>query len=204
MNLNFSNLSHWQQTAFCAALLERMIPNYSLFSESASFGDAKVLRNQLDMIWQKLASPQNTKINIEAQLTKLEVETPDPEEFEFFGVFPALDCCMALMSIWQLMQTKPQDDTAEDIASVSRLSENTVSGYVELLLAENTSDADSDLLNESLENDVLAHPLMEWEHATQQELFNFLQFAAMSKKSCQIAKEMVLSEGLSSLGIELN
>ena len=196
MKLNFSKLSHWQQTAFCAALLERMLPNYQLFSESVSFGDVKVLRNQLDMIWQKLASPQNTKISIEAQLTKLELQTPDPEEFEFFGVFPALDCCMAIMSLWQLMQTKPQDDTAEEIESVSRLSANTVSGYVELLLGE-SSDDDVSL------DDILAHPLMTWEHETQQELFDFIQFAATSKRSCQLAKEMVLSEGMSSLGIEL-
>jgi uncharacterized protein YjaG (DUF416 family) len=196
MKLNFSKLSHWQQTAFCAALLERMLPNYQLFSESVSFGDVKVLRNQLDMIWQKLASPQNTKISIEAQLTKLELQTPDPEEFEFFGVFPALDCCMAIMSLWQLMQTKPQDDTAEDIESVSRLSENTVSGYVELLLGE-SSDDDVSM------DDILAHPLMTWEQETQQELFDFIQFAATSKRSCQLAKEMALGEGMSSLGIEL-
>jgi hypothetical protein len=194
MKLNFSKLSQWQQSVFCAALLERMLPNYQLFSESVMFGDVKILRNQLDIIWQKLASPQNTKINPEAQLTKLEVETPDPEEFDFFGVFPALDCCMAIMSLWQLLQAKPKDSTVEEVESVSRLSINSVSAYTELLMAESGEEFD----------DLSEHPLMAWELATQQELFDFVQFAATNKRSCQLAKEMVLSEGMSNLGVELS
>ncbi|HCM46655.1 MAG TPA: DUF416 domain-containing protein [Colwellia sp.] len=201
IHLPFAKLSHWHQIAFSAALLERMLPNYQMFSEAADFGNAKVLRNQLDIIWQWLDNSNTVKINSEAQLLKLEAETPDPEAFDFFGVFPALDACMAFSALWQLMQVKPlkkqkvaEIDT-DDIQSISRLSHNSVSYYVELLLLEEAEDITAEQLD--------GHPLIQWEKDTQDELFNFLKFAAADKRTCKLAKQMSLSEGLSNLGIEI-
>lgn len=194
IHLPFAKLSHWQQVAFASALLERMLPNYQMFSEGSDFGSYALLRNQLDLIWQWLDKNNKIKININAQLNKLEEQTPDPEAFDSFGVFPALDVCMAMMSLWQLMQTNGTDKDHEDINSVSRLSQNSVNYYVELLLIEEDGEAiQEDSINE--------HPLIVWEAETQNELFDFLQFAAENKRSCQLATEMVLSEGLSNLGI---
>lgn len=209
IHLPFVKLSHWQQIAFSAALLERMLPNYRMFSEAVDFGDAKVLRNQLDIIWQWLANSNTVKINIDAQLLKLESETPDPETFDSFGVFPALDACMALTALWELMQSKPQKKNKisvldlDDIKSISRLSHNSVSYYVEMLLlneANQDSDAEELVITEEQINE---HPLVQWENDTQNELFDFMKFAAEDKRSCELAKKMSLSEGLSNLGIEI-
>jgi uncharacterized protein YjaG (DUF416 family) len=208
IHLPFAKLSHWHQIAFSAALLERMLPNYQMFSEAADFGNAKVLRNQLDIIWQWLDNSNTVKINSEAQLLKLEAETPDPEAFDSFGVFPALDACMAFSALWQLMQVKPlkkqkvaEIDT-DDIQSISRLSHNSVSYYVELLLLEEAEDiADQELTISAEQLD--GHPLIQWEKDTQDELFNFLKFATADKRTCKLAKQMSLSEGLSNLGIEI-
>jgi uncharacterized protein YjaG (DUF416 family) len=194
--LPFEKLSHWQQVAFASALLERMLPNYQMFSESSQFGDYAMLRNQLDLVWQWLDKNNSIKININAQLNKLEEQTPDPEAFDSFGVFPALDVCMAMMSLLQLIQSNGKDNDHEDITSVSRLSHNSVSYYVELLLLdEGATDVQTTDVNE--------HPLSVWEKETQDELFDFIKFAAENKRSCQSAKEIVLSEGLSNLGIEI-
>jgi len=208
IHLPFAKLSHWHQIAFSAALLERMLPNYQMFSEAADFGNAKVLRNQLDIIWQWLDNSNTVKINSDAQLLKLEAETPDPEAFDSFGVFPALDACMAFSALWQLMQVKPskKQKTAEididDIQSISRLSHNSVSYYVELLLLEEVEEsADEELTITAEQMD--EHPLMQWEKDTQNELFDFLKFAAADKRTCKLAKQMSLSEGLSNLGIEI-
>ena len=196
IHLPFAKLSHWQQIAFASALLERMLPNYQMFSESSEFGSYALLRNQLDLIWQWLDKNNKIKININAQLNKLEEQTPDPELFDSFGVFPALDVCMAMMSLWQLMQTNGTDKDHEDINSISRLSKNSVNYYVELLLIdEGIEDIQSEKIDE--------HPLIVWEKATQNELFDFLTMAAETKRSCQLATEMVLSEGLSNLGIAI-
>jgi len=197
IHLPFAKLSHWQQVAFASALLERMLPNYQMFSESSEFGSYTLLRNQLDLIWQWLDKNNKIKININAQLNKLEEQTPDPEVFDSFGVFPALDVCMAMMSLWQLMQTNGTDKDHEDINSVSRLSQNSVNYYVELLLIE---DGIEDIQAANIDE----HPLVVWEKETQNELFDFLKMAAETKRSCQLAIEMVLSEGLSNLGIEID
>jgi uncharacterized protein YjaG (DUF416 family) len=196
IHLPFAKLSHWQQIAFASALLERMLPNYQMFSESNEFGSYALLRNQLDLIWQWLDKNNKIKININAQLNKLEEQTPDPEAFDSFGVFPALDVCMAMMSLLQLMQTNGADKDHEDINSVSRLSQNSVNYYVELLLIDEKGE---DIQAESIDE----HPLLVWEKETQHELFDFLKIAAETKRSCQLAKEMVLSEGLSNLGIAI-
>ena len=47
------------------------------------------------------------------------------------------------------------------------------------------------------------HPLMQWEIATQNELFDFLKFSAQSTLTCKKAKALVLEEGCSNLGIEI-
>ncbi len=208
INLPFAKLSHWHQIAFSAALLERMLPNYQMFSEAADFGNAKVLRNQLDIIWQWLDNSSTVKINSDAQLLKLEAETPNPEEFDSFGVFPALDACMALSALWQLMQVKPMkkpkisEVEIDDVQSISRLSHNSVSYYVELLLLEEVEEPVDEEFTITVEQ-MDAHPLMQWEIDTQNEVFDFLKFAAADKRTCKLAKQMSLSEGLSNLGIEI-
>lgn len=201
IHLPLKNLSQWQQVAFCAALLERMLPNYQMFAQHAEFGDYKVLRNQLDLIWQWLDKDSRCKINYDAQIAKLEEQVPDPEAFDFFGVFPALDGAMALMSLFQSMQ----DVQNSAFENIGKLSENSVSYYVELSLAqemdEQTPDEEELIISPQQIN---AHPLMEWEKATQNELFDFLKNASENKASCQKAKALVLEEGLSNLGIEIN
>lgn len=196
IHLPFAKLSLWQQIAFSSALLERMLPNYQMFSESSQFGTYDVLRNQLDLVWQWLDKNNKVKININAQLNKLEEQTPDPEAFDSFGVFPALDVCMAMMSLWQLMQTNGTDKQNDDINSISRLSQNSVNFYVELLLL----DEDNENVTAT---DINEHPLVVWEKETQTELFDFLKIASETKRSCQLATEMALSEGLSNLGIAI-
>ncbi|KGK00188.1 YjaG family protein [Thalassotalea sp. ND16A] len=193
--LPLTNLSLWQQTAFAAALLERMLPNYQMFSQAVDFGDFKLLRNQLDLVWQRL-SQGKIKINFAVQLEKLEDEIPDVDNYDFLGVYSALDTCMALGSLLQGMQDK--DD--EIIANVSLLSQSSVSYYLEILLASELELQDDIVINQQ---DIEQHPLMQWEIASQKELFELLTHSNESQKTCQQLKDLALSEGLSNLGIEL-
>ena len=160
-----------------------------------------MLRNQLDLVWQWLDKANRCKINYDAQIAKLEEQVPDPELFDFLGVFPALDSAMAMMSLFQAMQ----DPEGDGFINVSKLSENSVSYYVELTLAQQidevTPQEDEIMISEQ---QIAEHPLMQWEVATQNELFDFLMSASENKASCVKAKALVLEEGLSNLGIEIN
>jgi len=196
IQLPFSHLSQWQQIAFSAALLERMIPNYKMFAEHAEFGEFSVLRNQLALIWQWLDKNNRCKINYDAQINKLEPQIPDPQAFDFFGVFPAIDATMATMSLLQAMQ----DKDVQGAEIVSRLSENSVNYYVELIIADQQEqNDDSEITDKEIEN----HPLMEWEFDTQNELYYALKDSPETKETCVKIKAMVLEEGLSNLGIEI-
>lgn len=199
MHLPFTKLSHWQQITFSAALIERMLPNFQMFAENVGVGESKILRNQLDLVWQWLDKNNRTKINYDAQLAKLEEQIPDPEAYDFFGVYAALDTAVAIVSLFSAMQDKDGDG----VSNVSKLSMNTVSAYVELILEDAEEVLDNANSSDALNQAIKEHPLMQWEIATQNELFDFLKTAPENKKTCQSAKQMVLEEGLSNLGIEI-
>ena len=172
-HLPFEKLGYWQQIAFASAILERMLPNYQMFSENSQFGDYALLRNQLDLVWQWLDKNSQIKININAQLAKLEAQTPDPEAFDTFGVFPALDVCMAMVSLLQLIQSNGKDKNYDDVNNISRLSDNSVSYYVELLLLDEEVEVNTKTISED--------PLAVWEKETQNELFDFIKFAIQNR-----------------------
>ncbi|WP_371187557.1 YjaG family protein [Thalassotalea maritima] len=195
-HLTERDLTMWQQTALAAAMLERMLPNYKMFSDAANFGDYSVLRNQLDLIWQRL-SQGKVKINYEAQLEKLEDVIPDVDDFDFFGVHPALDVCMALGSLLQGMQ----ENDAKIIGNVSLLSKGSVSYYLEILLASEQADNDEIVIQQQ---DIDNHPLMQWELESKRELVTFLAKAKENQQTCQQLKQMALTEGMSNLGIEID
>lgn len=197
IRLPFKKLSVWQQTAFCAAIIERMLPNYAMFSQATEFGDVNLLRNQLNLVWQRLDKSQKVKINYDVQLEKLEEQVPNPELFEFFGVFPALDTCMAVHALLQYLQS-PDEDSVEQ---VSRLSANSVSAYIELMLLEELPEDD---LSDIAESDIAEHPLMVWEKEMQSAIFDTLRASAENVKTIKDIKHLVLEQGLSNLGIEIN
>ena len=57
-------LNYLQKAVLGGALLERMLPNYSLFSEATGFGDAAVFRSALSVCWEKILLPKS-KISLE-------------------------------------------------------------------------------------------------------------------------------------------
>ncbi len=200
IHLPFAQLSQWQKIAFSASLIERMLPNYKIFAENSGFGNYQLIRNQLDLIWQRLDKNQKVKINYDAQLLKLEEQIPDPQAFDFFGVYPALDASMAVMSLLQAMQ----DNEGEGFDNISRLSENSVNFYVELCLAQELDEQKPGETEEIAQQLIDDHPLMQWERETQNELFHYLKGAPENNATIKEIKNTVIEQGLSNLGIEIS
>lgn len=122
------NLATWQHLTFMACLCERMYPNYQLFcqmTEQAQNG--KIYHNILNLVWEYL-TVKDCKINFESQLEKLENIIPDVNDYDFYGVVPALDACEAL---GETLHTIIAGNSLEQAVKVSQISLQTVTSLLE-------------------------------------------------------------------------
>jgi len=191
MQLDLNSLNLWQQQVFAAALLQRMLPNYAYFSQATQFGEFNLLNNQLDIIWQKL-SQMPIKFNSEIQLEKLQQNIPADIDFDIFAVYPAIDVCSGLVSLFESFDEK-ETRCAFDL---SLLSLNTVSSYLTFISAQGEDS------KPPIQSEVESDPLFVWELETQQELFDMVSRFKPSKQNCQAVKALVMQQRLSSLAIE--
>ena len=125
------NLATWQHLTFMACLCERMYPNYHLFCEiTEQPQNAKVYHNILNLVWEYLTVKEDN-INFENQLEKLENIIPDVNDYDFYGVVPALDACEGLAEV---LHTIIAGASLEQAVKVSQLSLGTVA---DLLVEQN-------------------------------------------------------------------
>lgn len=172
---------------FSCALMQRMLPNYQLFSELNDFGDGQMAQATLNLIWDWCMSSQS-KFNAAIQIEKLEEIIPEVANFESFGVYPALDYCMALSCALQSF-TKEHEHAAVTIA---KLSQGSVEAYI-------LATSETELSSEEIKN----HPLMVFEIETQVSLLEFCQNNKMTKDLVKELRADLVAQKMSSLGIEL-
>ena len=145
------NLATWQHLTFMACLCERMYPNYHLFCQiSEQPQNAKVYHNILNLVWEYL-TVKETKINFENQLEKLEDIIPYVNDYQCYGVIPALDACEGLSEV---LHTIIAGASLEQTVKVSQLSLGTVAGYLEMEQERELSDTElkeSDLIQQELD-----------------------------------------------------
>lgn len=145
------NLATWQHLTFMACLCERMYPNYHLFCQiTEQPQNAKVYHNILNLVWEYL-TVKEANINFENQLEKLENIIPDVNDYDFYGVVPALDACEGLAEV---LHTIIAGASLEQAVKVSQLSLGTVAGYLETEYDRTLSDVElkeSDLIQQELD-----------------------------------------------------
>jgi glutamine--fructose-6-phosphate transaminase (isomerizing) len=145
------NLATWQHLTFMACLCERMYPNYHLFCEiTEQPQNAKVYHNILNLVWEYL-TVKEANINFENQLEKLENIIPDVNDYDFYGVVPALDACEGLAEV---LHTIIAGASLEQAVKVSQLSLGTVAGYLETEYDRTLSEMElkeSDLIQQELD-----------------------------------------------------
>lgn len=122
------NFETWQHLTFMACLCERMLPNFQLFCQVTEQEQAaKTYQNILNLVWEYL-TVKGAKINFEGQLEKLEDIIPDVNEYQFYGVLPAVDACEALS---ELLHTIIAGSSVEQAVKMSQLSLQTVATFLE-------------------------------------------------------------------------
>lgn len=122
IHLRLERLESWQHLTFMASLCERMYPNYQLFCQQTAFGDPAIYRRILDLVRETLVV-KDAKVNFDSQLEKLEQAIPSVEDYDLYGVYPAIDACIAL---GELIHSRLSGETLEHAITISETSIRTV------------------------------------------------------------------------------
>ncbi|TPG53206.1 YjaG family protein [Ewingella americana] len=122
IHLRLEKLESWQHLTFMASLCERMYPNYQMFCLQSGFGEAQLYRRILDLVWETLVV-KDAKVNFDSQLEKLEEAIPSSDDYDIYGVYPAIDACIAL---GELIHSRLSGETLSHAIAVSEASIRTV------------------------------------------------------------------------------
>ena len=185
------NLESWQHLTFMGALCERMAPNFKLFCQMNELSaEAKTYQNILNLVWEYL-TVKDVKINFENQLEKLETIIPDVNDYESFGVVPALDACQALAEILHAIIA---GETLERAVEMSLISLGTVTSLLETETGRDWSDRE---LKES--EDIQAELDVQW------QIYRLLK--ECEQRDIELIldlKNEIRAEGISNIGIEFH
>jgi uncharacterized protein len=184
-------LNYLQKAVLACALIERMLPNYGLFSEATGFGDETILRNALNVCWEKILLPKS-KIDLEKQIEKIEPNVPELADFDMFGTYPAIDAATSLLSLMHGLLA--QDE--QELISVSKISQGTVARFIEYQLTVEGELADNKAVRE--------HPLMQYEIDVLGELIDFVEgMGRITSDNVKALKKYVLADGQTNIGLTL-
>lgn len=189
IHLRLEKLESWQHVTFMACLCERLYPNYWAFCQQTEFADAQLYRRILDLIWESL-TVKDAKINFDSQLEKLEEAIPLADDFEVYGVYPAIDACVALS---ELLHSRLSGETLEHAIEVSETSITTVA------MLEMTQ-AGREMTDEELGE----LPAIEEEWDAQWEIFRLL--AACEERDLDLIKGLrsdLREAAISNIGIKI-
>ncbi|ACT08665.1 protein of unknown function DUF416 [Dickeya chrysanthemi Ech1591] len=189
IHLRLEKLESWQHVTFMACLCERMYPNYHEFCRQTDFGDAQLYRRILDLVWETLVV-KDAKVNFDSQLEKLEDAIPAADDYDMYGVYPAIDACVALS---ELLHSRLSGETLEHAVTVSETSIRSVA------MLEMTQ-AGREMTDEELK--VL--PAVEEEWDIQWEIFRLL--ADCEERDVELIKGLradLREAGVSNIGINL-
>ncbi|OOF65595.1 YjaG family protein [Rodentibacter sp. Ppn85] len=185
------NLESWQHLTFMAALCERMMPNFKLFCQMNNREtEGKIYQNILNLVWEYL-TVKDCKINFENQLEKLESIIPDVNNYDNFGVVPALDACEALAEILHAIIA---GETLERAVKISRISLGTITALLETENGRHFSETE---LKEN--EDIQAELDVQW------QIYRLLK--ECEKRDVALIldlKNEIRTEGISNIGIEFN
>ncbi|QCR37460.1 YjaG family protein [Nissabacter sp. SGAir0207] len=189
IHLRLEKLESWQHVTFMASLCERMYPNYQMFCLQTGFGDPQVYRRILDLVWETLVV-KDAKVNFDSQLEKLEEAIPSAEDYDLYGVYPAIDACIAL---GELIHSRLSGETYSHAVAISETSIRTVAMLEMTQAGKEMTDAELKIV-----------PAVEEEWDIQWEIFRLL--AACEERDLELIKGLrsdLREAAVSNIGINL-
>lgn len=189
IHLRLEKLESWQHLTFMASLCERMYPNYQMFCLESGFGEPQIYRKILDLVWETLVI-KDAKVNFDSQLEKLEEAIPSSDDYDMYGVYPAIDACIAL---GELVHSRLSGETLSHAIAISETSIRTVA------MLEMTQ-AGKEMTDEELK----VIPAVEEEWDIQWEIFRLL--ADCEERDLELIKGLrsdLREAAVSNIGINL-
>ncbi|MFZ7265916.1 YjaG family protein [Avibacterium avium] len=185
------NLASWQHLTFMACLCERMLPNFQLFCQvTEQPAQSRIYQNILNLTWEYL-TVKDAHINFDNQLEKFEAIIPDVNNYDFYGVVPAIEACEVLS---ELLHSLIAGETLEHAVQVSLISLQTVIGLLE-----------TNLDRELSEQELKASEEIEQELDVQWQIYRALRECEERDVSLIFAlKNEIRAEGISNIGIEIS
>jgi hypothetical protein len=187
INEQLQNLSPWQQSVFCMALAQHTILHFHLFCEATDSNNGQTIDKIHQLFWEKM-TVKGAKINFTIQQEHFEEIIPDAHDFDFYGVYPAIDHCVIMSCVFNSFLTKSKDEAL----NASQTSFATIASFVEL---QNDCEID--------EGELRAEPLFQTQLEFQQSLLEKLN-NERSPELIKSIRQWVLDFGQTNLGISLN
>ncbi|WP_289102083.1 YjaG family protein [uncultured Marinobacter sp.] len=188
-----SQLQGWRECAFLLTLAERAFPNYALFADAVGMKSGGKMRQLLDLAWGMLQKDAS-EAAIPQLLSKLETLSPNVDEHDAYGVYPAFDFCQLLEQAL-LNRLNPNKHRATE---ASQLATKTVMGFVEMSEGEGMDD---DELIRMFEH----HPLLKEDKLFQRDTVLALKRQRTPREDfIAELKAEAANDGVSNLGISLD
>ena len=147
-----------QQLAFGAACSERLLPSYLAFVSDTGWGDSAPLREALDMVWTFLDGQSSSKESVRQLTTLCEASIPDSDSFSSLYTSLAQDACFSICALLDFLL----DSDVGKIVEAATFATDSVDLYVQEIDNMDANGPD-------LEQQILAHPIMQRELKTQRE-----------------------------------
>lgn len=190
IHLRLQKLTSWQHITFMACLCERMSVNYRFFCQKQQFSDPQLYRRILDVIWESLIV-KKSKIDFDSQLEKLGAGIPVASDYDIYGVYPAIDACVALAEVLHALLS---GETLDHAIEVSKISITTVA------MLEMTQE-----MREMSDAELKENPAVIEEWDIQWEIFRLL--AAREERELELLKGLrsdLREAAISNIGIKFN
>ncbi|EYU14187.1 YjaG family protein [Photorhabdus aegyptia] len=189
IHLRLEKLESWQHLTFMASLCERMYPNYQMFCLQTAFAEPAIYRRILDLVWEILVV-KDAKVNFDNQLEKLEQAIPSADDYDIYGVYPAIDACIAL---GETVHARLNGETLEHAIAVSEISIRTVAMLEMTQAGKEMTDEELKML-----------PAIEQEWDIQWEIYRLL--VSCEERDIELIKGLkadLRESGTSNIGINL-
>ena len=187
INEQLQNLLSWQQSVFCMALSEHTRLHFHLFCGTIDSDLGEDIDKLNQLFWEKM-TVKGAKINFTTQQEHFDEIIPDSRDFDFYGVYPAIDHCVILSCAFNSFLIKSK----EEALNASQTSFSTIASFIEL-------QADSEIDNEVLQEQPLFIEQLEF----QTELLKMLD-AERSPELIKSIRTFVQAHGTTNLGIALS